>query len=363
MIWSLEQQKNEMMKWYDTQFIKLNQDLQNVLLQDGDDTVIESLSATMLSPPEAGLTPVHGHVDLEYTPPLITPARSQESEPTPLDLLSTTPVSPLRRVTISTEVLSKVESLRTVRRKCHAEQALSVIRDWAKSNRKRMELEAVGAIAAVISTMQKYPSSVAVQRNGLGFFLRMGVNELSRTVIAASGGIDAILSAMERHASIVEVQIQSCGALMLLALDDNNKVIIGAADGITKVLTVMQRHSDVAGVQSYCCGILINLAGTPHNQMLISAQGGIDSILEAMRLHQHHVRVQEYGCGALLNLSTSNSNNKEMIAIAGGIEAVLSAIQNYPFHATIQHYGCMALSLLEESQHDARTSIPRSASF
>ena len=170
-------------------------------------------------------------------------------------------------------------------------RAVGMLAKGVHSHQEREQFGAVGACAAVVHAMQRFPSHEGVARCG-------------------------------------------CLAIRALAFDHAvNKQRLCAAGGCEAVVVALRKHSTTPSgplVHEAAAWAVSNLAQeSPENKVLLGSLGAVEATLDAFELHGRYIEVARWCCSALRHLCDGNEANRSKISFSSAAELLCQAVNKY----------------------------------
>ena len=170
-------------------------------------------------------------------------------------------------------------------------RTVGVLAKGVHSHQEREQFGQVGACAAVVQAMQRFPGHEGVARCG-------------------------------------------CLAIRALAFDHTaNKLALRAAGGCEAVVLAMRKHSatpSAALVHEAAAWAVSNLAqDSPENKALLGTLGAVEATLDAFEMHGRYIEVARWCCSALRHLCDGNEANRSKISFSSAAELLCQAVHKY----------------------------------
>eukprot|EP00529_Nitzschia_sp_RCC80_P004281 CAMPEP_0113456238 /NCGR_PEP_ID=MMETSP0014_2-20120614/8784_1 /TAXON_ID=2857 /ORGANISM="Nitzschia sp." /LENGTH=920 /DNA_ID=CAMNT_0000347685 /DNA_START=806 /DNA_END=3568 /DNA_ORIENTATION=+ /assembly_acc=CAM_ASM_000159 len=187
------------------------------------------------------------------------------------------------------------------------------------------------AITTILSAMEKYPESNAIQTNACCFLW----NVAQKGVECQRDEVEFIVKAMQSHLESADLLEMACGTLWNIVehSSDGRKHVIESG-AIEVLAAIMMMHPDTTATLQQACGVLSNITtDSDAAQAIVNAQG-VNIVAETMRNNNTATELLELGCLTLRNLIFvfPDRSDEAGIAIATVINAMQKDIDSISFH-------------------------------
>jgi hypothetical protein len=209
-------------------------------------------------------------------------------------------------------------------------------------------LDGGDAVAAVVLSMQRWPSHVVLQASACAALVQLVTDNADNLGKAGgAGAIEAVTAAMRSHAADAKVQQWCCYALYSLTRRNAaHQAKADAAGALEALLSVLSAHTAVACVMEEGYAALSTLVHDREEAVPNAvALNAFETVVAGMYAHPADTRVQSAACSLLGNLCVSlgSSSHAERPFAAGAVDAVLAAVRTHVADDGVQYAGCFAL--------------------